>query len=204
MIILASRSPRRKKLLEQLNITFRVEPSSCKEHFDENEQPSQIVQDLALQKAADVADGKKNALIIGADTIVVYNDRILGKPGSANEAKRMLKSLCGTSHTVLTGVGLVKTDKEGNISDQETFFERTQVYFGKLTDSEINNYVASGSPMDKAGSYGIQDDWGALFVEKIEGDYNNVVGLPLYSLYHHLKKFAPEVLHTYRYTMNHD
>ena len=192
MIILASQSPRRKKLLQQIGVSFTVEPSTTDESYNDNETPSQIVQTLAERKAMDVATGKKEALVIGADTIVVANGEILEKPNSKSEAVEMLRSLSGKAHTVLTGVSLVKTDKEGNILAKETFFEQTLVYFGDLDEPEIETYVAGGSPMDKAGAYGIQDDWGNLFVKRIEGDYNNVVGLPLFSLYRHLKKLAPE------------
>lgn len=187
-----------------MNLTFEVEPSNCDESFNDNEDPSDIVQMLALRKAADVSEGKSDALIIGADTIVVFEDDILEKPGSKAEARNMLSRLSGNCHSVFTGVALAKTDSKGNILKKRTFSEETKVYFGKLSESEINHYVASGSPMDKAGSYGIQDDWGALFVERIEGDYNNVVGLPLYALYRHLKTFAPEVLQPYSYNMTHD
>ena len=204
MIILASQSPRRKKLLEQMNLTFTVEASSCEESYNDNEDPSDIVQMLALRKAMDVSEGKSDALVLGADTIVVYNNQILGKPGSKAAAKTMLRSLSGNSHYVLTGVAMVKTDKKGNILDRKTFYEETKVFFGHLDESEINSYVAGGSPMDKAGSYGIQDDWGAFFVKRIEGDYYNVVGLPLHSLYRHLTGFAPEIMPLNSFKMNHD
>ena len=204
MTILASQSPRRKKLLEQINISFKVEPSSCEETFNANEQPSVIVQELAMRKAKDIAKGKKDALVIGADTIVVFKNEILGKPDSKTEAERMLSKLSGNLHSVYTGVALIKTDDQSNIFKEKTFSEETKVYFGKLTESEIKSYVASGSPMDKAGSYGIQDDWGALFVEKIEGDYNNVVGLPLPALYRCLKTFAPEVIPSFNENTDND
>lgn len=198
MIILASQSPRRRKLLEQIKLDFIIEPSSCDESINADEDPPAIVQTLALRKAEDVAENKRNALIIGADTIVVFNNQILGKPFSKKEAKNMLHTLGGSRHKVLTGVALVKTDPKENILKKETFVEETEVFFGHLTETEVEAYVAGGSPMDKAGGYGIQDDWGALFVERIEGDYNNVVGLPLYALYQHIKSFAPEVLHQFR------
>jgi len=194
VIILASQSPRRKKLLQQIGFSFSVKHSNCDESYDDNEAPSEIVQMLAERKALDVAKGNKEALVIGADTIVVLKNRILEKPTSHREAVEMLKSLSGDKHMVLTGVSLVKTDEEGNILAKETFFEQTLVHFGELCEPEIEAYVSGGSPMDKAGAYGIQDDWGTLFVEGIEGDYNNVVGLPLFALYRHLKKFAPEYM----------
>lgn len=194
MIVLASQSPRRKKLLQQLNLDFRVEPSSADEFYSGNENPSEIVQKLALRKAIDISRSKKEALVIGADTLVIYENTILGKPNTAEEARKMLSNLSGNCHSVFTGVALVKTDVQGNILQKKTFVEKTKVYFGNLSRDEIDNYVNSGSPMDKAGSYGIQDDWGAIFVKRIEGDYYNVVGLPLHALYQHLKSFAPEAL----------
>jgi septum formation protein len=117
---------------------------------------------------------------------------VLEKPADPDHAKTMLRSLSGNTHEVYTGVALIKTGRSGNICKRCTFFERTLVAFGALTEYEIDSYVDSGSPMDKAGAYGIQDDWGALFVERIDGDYYNVVGFPLYRFYRTLKEFAPE------------
>ena len=152
---------------------------------------------LALRKATDVSRNKPSALVIGADTLVFFNGKILGKPNSPEEAKTMLSKLSGNVHSVYTGVALVKTDEAGNILQEKTFVEETKVYFGNLSREEIDNYVEEGNPMDKAGSYGIQDDRGALFVKRIEGDYYNVVGLPLHSLYRKLKDFAPEAISQY-------
>lgn len=193
-IILASRSPRRKKLLEQINLSFSVMPSSASESYDANERPASIVQILAQRKATEVASGQSRALIIGADTVVAFRNSILEKPASKAEAKGMLSALSGNSHQVFTGVALVKTDSRGNILKHRTFYEQTKVSFGILKASEIEVYVTSGSPMDKAGGYGIQDKWGTLFVEGIEGDYNNVVGFPLFAFYRHLQSFAPECI----------
>ena len=193
-IILASRSPRRKKLLEQINLSFEVSISDADESFNANEQPADIVQLLASRKAEDVAGSHEDALIIGADTIVVFKNDILEKPTTPSHAREMLNSLSGKTHEVYTGVTLIKTDYRGNINESFSFFEQTSVTFGDLSDEEIDQYVRTGSPMDKAGAYGIQDDWGALFVERIEGDYNNVVGFPLFRFYQHLKNFAPECL----------
>lgn len=191
-MILASQSPRRKKLLEQINLPIVVKPSSASESYDVNEQPEDIVQILALRKATQVAADLEDALVIGADTIVVHQGIILEKPESPEEAERMLTRLSGDTHKVFTGVALIKTGPEGNIQASHSFFECTQVSFGQLSRHDIKQYIQTGSPMDKAGSYGIQDDWGALFVERIEGDYYNVVGFPLYRFYKQLKKFAPE------------
>lgn len=194
LLILASGSPRRKKLLGQLHYPFTVQPSMVDEHFSDNERPSDIVQVLALRKAKDIATGQKDSIIIGADTIVVHNKVILEKPKSAEEAVSMLQKLSNSTHHVLTGVALIKTDQDGSIINQVTFYENTGVAFGKLEQAEIRQYVASGKPMDKAGAYGIQDDRGAFFVKRIEGDYFNIVGLPLHLLYQKLKTFAPEIL----------
>lgn len=193
-IILASRSPRRKKLLEQIGLPFTVEPSEVSEAYDPDDSPQKIVCELALQKARQVARGKTDALIIGADTLVVLDDTILEKPGTTQEAMKILSRLSGSTHQVLTGVALLKTEKKGNIDAVNTFFERTDVTFAKLTEDEIHKYVETGSPMDKAGAYGIQDDHGALFVKEIKGDYYNVVGFPLHSFYTILKQFAPELI----------
>ncbi len=193
-IILASKSPRRKKLLEQINLKFTVQGSSAEESFDVNEQPVDIVQMLAYRKALKVSEICSGALIIGADTIVVFRDAVLEKPSGPAHAEQMLSILSGNTHQVFTGVALIKKDSTGNINKSCTFVERTDVTFGRLTPEEIRKYVQTGSPMDKAGAYGIQDDWGALFVERIEGDYNNVVGFPLYRFYQKLKRFAPECL----------
>lgn len=152
------------------------------------------MQHLALRKAKDVAGNHKDALVIGADTIVVFNDEILEKPDTHHEAKKMLENLSGQTHQVLTGVALCKVNASNNIADSASFVETTDVTFGDLSNRNINTYVASGSPMDKAGGYGIQDDFGAIFVKKIEGDYYNVVGFPLHSFYTTIETFAPEFL----------
>ena len=190
-IILASGSPRRKKLLQQINIPFQVQVSSVDEEYDPDLAPADIVRTLARRKAEDVARGYKNALIIGADTIVSFETNILEKPRTNQEAKDMLHKLSDQSHSVFTGVALCKSGDSG-IDQTHTFFEETCVTFGELRSKDIEQYVQSGSPMDKAGSYGIQDDYGALFVKRIAGDYNTVVGFPLYAFYQELKEFAPE------------
>ncbi len=192
-IILASGSPRRKKLLQQINLPFDVEPSAVNEFFDSDLSPEEIVQQLALRKASDVASQHDDALIIGADTIVVFGNKILEKPETHQEAKKMLQHLSGQTHQVLTGVALCKVKVSNNI-ETATFVETTDVTFGDLNTHDIDAYVASGSPMDKAGGYGIQDDFGAIFVKKIEGDYYNVVGFPLHRFYTTIETFAPEFL----------
>lgn len=171
-----------------------MHPSSVDESFNPELKANNIVQQLALRKAKDVAAQFKDALIIGADTIVASEDEILTKPQDARDAKNMLSRLSGETHQVYTGVGLCKVDSQNNITKSITFFERTNVTFGALKPDDIDAYIASGSPMDKAGGYGIQDDFGAIFVKKIEGDFYNVVGLPLHSFYEVMRSFAPEYL----------
>ncbi len=192
-IILASQSPRRKKLLEQIGLSFEVIPSSINEDISGFEPPA-FVEELASQKAQDVARSQHNCLIIGADTIVVLEGEILGKPSNHTEATQMLNRLSGKTHSVFTGVAFIQTEQKSANNRARVFSVETRVTFGTLAPKEIEAYVATNSPMDKAGSYGIQDDWGAVFVEAINGDYNNVVGLPIYKFYQELKSFAPEAL----------
>lgn len=194
-IVLASQSPRRKKLLSQIGFIFEIIPSNTEEIITSND-PIDIVNELSLQKAKDVATSVSNALVIGADTIVVLNGTVLGKPKSEEEAISILSMLSAKVHSVFTGVSFVITNSDKKISSTHSFFEETKVQFSSLSKSEIQSYVASGSPMDKAGAYGIQDDWGSLFVERIEGDYYNVVGFPLNRFYQELKKIEPTLLNS--------
>ena len=193
-LILASSSPRRKKLLSQIGLSFRVIASRIEEIFPVHEKPAKAVQTIATQKAESVAEGKASSLIIAADTVVVLDGNVLGQPANQDEAKKMLSSLSNKSHNVYTGVAIIRTDKYAVIKDQLSFYERTKVTFATLDNREIDQYIQSGSPMDKAGAYGIQDDLGALFVSRIEGDYYNVVGLPLHKLYKNMKVVAPEII----------
>ncbi|WP_372636645.1 nucleoside triphosphate pyrophosphatase [Fodinibius sp.] len=195
-VILASGSPRRKKLLEQINMPFQVQKSAIYEHYRSDLTPSEVVEVLARRKASSVARHYSRALIIGADTIVAYRNKILEKPSTKEEAQRMLMQLSGNTHSVFTGVSLCKKASHDN-SQTHTFFEETKVTFGDLNLRDIKRYVESGSPMDKAGGYGIQDKYGAIFVRHIEGDYNNVVGFPLYTFYQVMQNFAPEYLPGY-------
>ena len=173
-VILASQSPRRRQLLGQMGFTdFKICPARGEEVASPGLPPAQLVEALASQKAAEVAAAAEaDALIIAADTVVAVDDRVLGKPHSDEEAAEMLLSLSGREHTVYTGVTL----RRG--SQIVTRHEATQVRFRSLTREEIDAYVATGEPMDKAGAYGIQER-GALLVEGIQGDYFNVVGLPV-------------------------
>lgn len=193
-IVLASGSPRRKKLLKKIGLTFEVHASDVAEDYESQWSAEQVAQTLADRKAKAIAPYHSNALVIGADTIVTFDDQILEKPSNSCEAKAMLQQLSGHSHEVLTAVSLIKTDTSGNIMNSTSFIERTIVIFGSIKPKLINAYVATGSPLDKAGAYGIQDPHGALFVKAIEGDYYNVVGFPLHSFYNVMTAFSPELL----------
>jgi septum formation protein len=190
-VILASQSPRRKRLLERINLKFDIVVSSAPEHTRADLDAITFAREMSQRKSREVASRKSNALVIGADTIVAYDNEILGKPVDEKQARQMLLKLSNDSHQVVTGVSLIQSGTRGEIENKLTFHTTTDVFFGSLEEAEIDEYIQTGGPMDKAGSYGIQDDWGALFVEKIIGDYYNVVGFPLHSFYQHLKSFAP-------------
>ena len=185
-IILASSSPRRRELLSQVGIPFEVVPGNIDE---ENAQltgtPAQKAEQLAYMKALAVASGLKSGLVLGADTIVVCDDEIFGKPADENDARRMLKKLEGREHQVITGIALV----DASDGKAKTEHEVTTVRFSKMTDMEIDAYISSGEPFDKAGAYAIQGR-AAVFVESLDGCYSNVVGLPLSRLYRMLKDFG--------------
>ncbi|MGE6629067.1 Maf family protein [Bacillus sp. NPDC077027] len=182
-LILASQSPRRKELLDLAGLSYDIKVSHIKEELNRNFSPAQNVQWLAEQKASDIRRFNPHAVVIGADTIVAINGQCLGKPKDEQEAKRMLHLLSGQTHQVLTGVSIQAENKT------ETFYEQTNVTFWELETEDINRYVASGEPLDKAGSYGIQGK-GALLVKKIDGDYFSVVGLPLARTVRVLKTFG--------------
>ena len=177
-IILASKSPRRKELLSEFIRDFEIIPDNSDEVVDNSLPPEEAVRRIAAKKAENVAkkiDG--SALIIAADTVVFIDGVIMGKPTDEKNAKEMLRSLSGREHHVCTGIAVIDTESGKTASD----FERTAVHFKHLSDDEIDRYIKTGEPMDKAGAYGIQNI-GALFVEGIKGDYFNVVGLPLCKL----------------------
>jgi len=189
-IILASQSPRRSQLLEQINIPFTVQVSEVEEHIDSIEgTPEHKAQQLALMKARDVASKHKEGIIIGADTIVVLDDSIMGKPSDENEAFLMLKRLNGRQHRVITGLAVI--DAATGLTRLD--YEETLVSFKKVSDETIQNYISTGEPFGKAGAYGIQGI-GAVLVEKIDGCYSNVVGLPLSKLCSMLEEFKIFVL----------
>jgi septum formation protein len=174
-LILASASPRRSQLLEQLGLRFVVDPSGIDETLEASWSPSQAVMTLARAKAEDVALRHPDAdLVLGADTVVVFGAEILGKPLDATDAKRMLKQISGEWHAVFTGYTLV-SPKDGEVIQS---YARSDVRLRKLDDKEIEAYVATGEPLDKAGAYAIQE-LGTLLVAEIKGCYTNIVGLPL-------------------------
>ena len=180
-LILASASPRRRELLSLITSDFTVIPAQGKEKADTSLPPEKLVQELAKQKAAEVAASHPNDIVIGADTLVFLGNKIMGKPASVADAKRMLTLLSGKTHTVITAVAIAQN---GVVT--KVFAEKTKVKFFPLTDEEITAYIATGEPMDKAGAYGIQN-LGAMLVQGIAGDYYNVMGLPVGRLYRELK-----------------
>lgn len=184
-LVLASESPRRQELIQLLGLRAEIHPSGIAEDVTEAD-PSLLVQKLAFQKAEDVAKQyPKDYLVIGADTVVFFEDRILGKPKNEEDAYRMLSALSGRTHRVYTGVSLHFQGKKMG------FYEKTEVQFVRLTEREIWDYIESKEPMDKAGAYGIQGRF-APFVKGIAGDYYNVMGLPLARLYQALKFLGAE------------
>lgn len=188
--ILASQSPRRRALLEQVHADFRVQVSPADEQLDAPRPPYETARALADRKAAPIAEQHPGALVLAADTIVVHEDDILEKPASPAEARRMLRRLSDDTHTVYTGLALHHRASGRSI----TAGQETRVHFAALTDDEIAAYVATESPMDKAGGYGIQDHTGPFFVRHLEGDYYNVVGLPLRRLYETLRAHFSDLL----------
>ena len=168
---------------------FRVIPSRTAEVFSSRQSPGENAQRIALEKAIDVAARLRKGIVIGADTIVVLDHHVLGKPKSKDDAKRMLRLLSGREHSVFTGFALKDVETGKHIAG----VEETKVRFRKLTEKEIADYVNSESPMDKAGSYGIQDDFGAVFVERVNGCFYNVVGFPLARFYSAFQRFTADL-----------
>ncbi|MEX0737031.1 MAG: Maf family protein [Bacteroidota bacterium] len=184
-LILASQSPRRRLLLKQIGLRFTVRPSKVEEVFSSRESPRSNARRIALEKARDVARNVSRGIVVGADTIVVVDGGILGKPRTKKEARMMLMKLSGREHLVYTGFALVDARSGRSVAG----VERTRVRFRRLDPKEVAAYVGSGAPMDKAGAYGIQDDYGAVFVEKVDGCFYNVVGFPLARFYSTLTEF---------------
>jgi septum formation protein len=185
-VILASSSPRRQQLMRQMGAEFIVIAPDIDEEKRTGEGPDALVERLALGKALAVTPERRPGVVLGSDTIVVLDGDILNKPVDSDDAIRMLGRLSGRTHTVYTGFALVEIESGRRHVDHE----RTEVTFRKLEEEEIKHYVASGSPLDKAGAYGIQDDFGAVFIERIAGDYYTVVGLPLAKVYVALREMA--------------
>lgn len=191
-IILASASPRRKEILKQIGFEPVIIPSDIQEDITKTE-PDQVVMELSLQKAAAVAASLKKQLeysgqepvVIGSDTVVFSEGRILGKPADEEEADRMLTLLQGNSHQVFTGVTLIKGERK------RTFYEKTEVFVYPMTKEERRGYIRSGDPMDKAGAYGIQGLF-AAYIKGIRGSYTNVMGLPAGRVYQELKQLMEE------------
>ncbi len=186
-LVLASASPRRRELLRMLGFKdFKILPADVDEDIPEMT-PEESVRHIALQKARKTAENcRGNDLIIAADTLVFSDGEALGKPKSASDAQDMLRHLSGAGHAVYTGVALSLDGRE------VTFFEKTRVFFRELSEDEINAYIKTGEPMDKAGAYAAQG-LGAAFIERIEGDFFNVMGLPLCSLVTMLRRFSVEL-----------
>ena len=183
-IYLCSKSPRRRKLLKQINLQFKAFSVDVDETILKGEKPVQTVKRLSKEKLSAALLRVKKGIFITADTIVVLDNKIIGKPVDERDAIKILKKLSGRTHIVYTGFTIFNSETKNQITD----YEKTRVTFRMLNDNEIKEYVKGGSPMDKAGAYGIQDDFGAVFIKKINGCYYNVVGLPLPKVYQTLKK----------------
>ncbi|MFA6304745.1 MAG: nucleoside triphosphate pyrophosphatase [Patescibacteria group bacterium] len=188
-IILASNSPRRKQILKITGLPFTVVASNYKENMDLKMNPLKLAKFLSQGKVKDVAKKYSNHLIIGADTFVVLKNKLLGKPKNSAAARIMLKKISGQIVDVITGFSVLDSQSKKIISHSQT----SKIYIKKLSLSEINNYIKTGDPLDKAGAFAVQGI-GALIIKKIEGDYFNIVGLPLFALSKTLKKFGISIL----------
>ena len=186
-LILASGSPRRKEILQKLKLDFEVQPSDFEEDMTLDLSPGELAKTLSLGKAKDIAEKNKDAIVVGADTFIYFEGKKLGKPKDKKDAFKTLSSIGGKSHSVFTGFTVIDSSTNKTISKSV----ETKVFIKLLTTEEINDYVDTGEPLDKAGAYGIQG-LGALIVEHIEGDFFNVMGLPLFELGHTLKEFGIE------------
>lgn len=183
-MILASGSPRRHELIKLLVEDIQIKTKEVEEVIDYKASPQKNVQELARKKALAVAEENETELVIGADTVVCLDGHIMGKPQNEEDAKEMLRKLSGKTHEVCTGVALIQKSK----GIDQTFVETTYVTMKTLSEEEIDDYVSTKEPMDKAGSYGIQGK-GALYISHINGDYYNVMGLPVHKLYEVLKQY---------------
>lgn len=183
-LILASASPRRRELLGKIGMEFEVIPAKGEEVITKT-LPWEVVKELSFQKAKEIADAQtEECIVIGSDTIVAKGEQIMGKPKDAQDAFRMLSEIAGDCHQVYTGVTILRTGEKEKIM---SFAEKTDVHVYPMSEEEIRAYIATGDPFDKAGAYGIQGDF-AIHVKGIEGDYYNVVGLPIGRVYQELKE----------------
>lgn len=188
-LVLASASPRREEILSQLNLKFTIVPAKIDEENFTNSDPVELVKVLAEEKAKSVSKLVEDAIVIAADTVVVHNGNILGKPANESEAKEMLKKLSSDQHQVITGVAVLNSSS-GKV---HVDYNITDVKMTALSEQDINSYVGTGEPLDKAGSYAIQG-FGGLFVEEIKGSYYSVMGLPIHQLAKLLDKFNYGIL----------
>ena len=186
-LVLASASPRRRELLKNAGIPFIVQPSEIPELPREGESPQACAERLAREKALDVFRLRPQDFVLGADTIVIVNGQILGKPHDVADAARMLRLLVGRTHQVTTGICLMRPDDKGRSSVDDTRSETTRVTMSGLNEDDIRSYIATGEPMDKAGAYAIQGI-ASRWISQIEGDYFNVVGLPVSLVYRMLQE----------------
>jgi len=182
-IILASKSPRRQELMKSMNLEFKVILKEVDESYPEELLPAEIAIYIAKKKAAAFTGDSRESIVITADTIVAYNNEILGKPEDVTHATEMLTKLSGTNHQVYTGVSIAYAGK------MQSFYDVTEVFFNPLTKEQIEYYITNFNPFDKAGAYGIQDWIGLVAVDKIIGSYTNVMGLPTEKLYKALSEF---------------
>lgn len=187
-IVLASGSPRRQALLKQIGLKFTVDPDITEDEMDDGLEPHRLAKKLSQQKAASVAHKYKSGLIIAADTFGVFEGILIGKPKSANDARDILRKINGKYHSVITGLTVMDSANGDSITESV----ETRVYIKSLTEKEIDDYVKSGEPLDKAGAYAIQG-LGVIIVDKIEGDYSNVIGLPLPKLAEILSRFGVSI-----------
>jgi septum formation protein len=187
-LVLASRSPRREELMKMLGLDFTIVPSKIDEKKYVNLEPITMVKALARAKAEEVAGLVEDTLVIGSDTIVLLDSSILGKPVDRDDAIAILKKLQNKKHLVLTGLAICDTNTGKVLLD----YDQTEVYMGSMSEEDIINYINTGEPMDKAGAYGIQGK-GGIFVERINGSYFTVMGLPLHKLVKMLKEFGVSI-----------
>ena len=188
-IILASQSPRRAEILRMIGVSFKVEPSNIHEEINQKIKQNEIPINLSKAKAEKISHKYPDKIIIGADTVVVFNKKIFGKPKDKNESKEMLKTLSGNCHEVITGVTIMN-EKLGIV---KTFSETTKVFVQKIPTKQIEFYVNNYNTLDKAGSYGIQE-WFSVWIKKINGCYYNVMGLPVSKLYGHLMEVEKQII----------